>query len=94
MGATAHSTEAAVNHTTPMRKTRRRPNRSPAAPLSRTNDASVSEYPVMVHCSAAKPAPRSLPTAGNAIVTIVASTAASAEPSTVANTTQRPAADR
>ena len=94
MGAAAHSSDAAVNHTTPMRKTRRRPKRSPAAPLSRTSDANVSEYPVMVHCRAPKVAPRSLPMAGRAMATIVASTAASAEPSTVANTTQRPAADR
>ena len=41
-GASAQSTEAAVNHTEPMTKTRRRPNRSPAAPPSRISDASVT----------------------------------------------------
>ena len=41
-GAIPHSREAAANPTTPTRKTRRRPNRSPAAPPSRMNAASVS----------------------------------------------------
>ena len=40
--ASPHSTEAAVNQTTPMRKMRRRPKRSPSAPPSSTNAASIS----------------------------------------------------
>jgi hypothetical protein len=42
VGASAHSSEAAANHTTPIRNTRRRPYRSPSAPPSRISPASES----------------------------------------------------
>ena len=41
-GATAQSSDAPANHTTPVRNTRRRPNRSPSAPPRRRNPASVN----------------------------------------------------
>ena len=42
VGASPHSSEAAANQTTPTRKTRRRPYRSPSAPPSSTSEASAS----------------------------------------------------
>ena len=42
VGARPHTKEARANHTTPTRKTRRRPYRSPSTPPSRMNAASVS----------------------------------------------------
>ena len=41
VGATAHSSDATANQTTPTRNTRRRPNRSPSEPPSSRNAASV-----------------------------------------------------
>lgn len=41
-GAMPHSTDATANQTTPTRKMRRRPNRSPREPPSRMKPASVS----------------------------------------------------
>ncbi len=41
-GANPHSAEASANQTTPIRKIRRRPNRSPSEPPSRMNPARVS----------------------------------------------------
>ena len=41
-GAMPQASDATANHTTPMTKTRRRPNRSPSEPPSRINEASVS----------------------------------------------------
>ena len=41
-GATPHSSDATANQAVPMRKTLRRPNRSPSAPPSRIRDARAS----------------------------------------------------
>jgi hypothetical protein len=91
-GARPHSSDAEANQATPTMKTRRRPYRSPSAPPSRIRLASVSVYPLTVHCRPDSAAPRSAPIAGNATLTTVASSIARPEPSTAANSTQRPAA--
>ncbi len=41
-GASPHSSDAPANQTTPTRKIRRRPNRSPSEPPSRINEARLS----------------------------------------------------
>lgn len=91
-GASPHSRDASANQMTPTRNTRRLPSRSPSDPPSSKNAARVSPYPLTVHWSAAVPACSSRPISGSAIVTTVPSMNASADPSTVANRTQRPCA--
>ena len=88
-GASPHSRDASANQTTPTRNTRRLPSLSPSDPPSSRNAARVSPYPLTVHCRAAVPACISRPMSGSAIVTTVPSMNASADPSTVANRTQR-----
>jgi hypothetical protein len=85
-----HSTDATANQTTPTRKIRRRPNRSPRAPPTRSKPASVRVYAVTTHCSAASPVLKSRPMAGKAMPTTVASIEAMADPRTVAARTHRP----
>ena len=93
VGATAHSSDAVANHATPTRNTRRRPYRSPSAPPSRISAARASVYPVTVHCRPESPVCRSRPIRGNAMLTTVASSDARLDPSTVASSAQRPAAE-
>ena len=90
-GARPHSSEAAANQVTPIRNTRRRPNRSPSEPPSRISEARLSEYPLTVHCKEAAEAWKSVPMCGSATFTTVMSMNVSAEPSTVASSTHRPA---
>ena len=93
VGARAHSPEAIANQTTPHRKTRRRPNRSPSDPPSSSRPARVSAYALTIHWSPPSPASRSSPMVGRATLTTVASRNAIPDPSTVARSTQRPAVD-
>src|SRR5438093_1995550 len=89
-GAAAHVADATANQTMPKLKMRRRPKRSPRAPPSRMNDASVSVYPVTTHCSPAKSAWRSAPIRGSATLTTVPSSIVMPDPRTVAASTQCP----
>jgi hypothetical protein len=91
-GASPHSSDAVANHTTPMMNTRRRPNRSPSEPPSRISAASAKVYALIVHCSPEKPASSSVPMRSSATFTTLASSIASPDPSTVANSTHRPCA--
>jgi hypothetical protein len=50
LGASAHASDPAENRTSPVRKTRRRPNRSAAEPDSMSRLASTSVYASTVHC--------------------------------------------
>ena len=92
-GATPQSTDAAANQTTPITNTRRRPSRSPSAPPSRIRLASIRRYPLVIHCSCANEASRSLPIVFRATLTTVPSSIAIPEPSTAASTTPRPTAE-
>ena len=92
-GARAHSPEATANQTTPDTKSRRRPKRSPSDPPSSSRPARVSAYALTVHWSPLSPASRSSPMVGSATLTTVESRKAIPDPSTVARSTQRPAAD-
>lgn len=92
LGASAQSSDATLNQATPMRKIRRRPKMSPSDPPINMKADKVIRYDVSTHCSPATWAPKVRPIAGRATLTTVASNAAIPEPSTVANTTQRPGA--
>src|SRR6266567_8935610 len=70
---------------------RRRPKMSPSEPPSRMSAARVIRYPVRTHGRPDIAAPRSLPMAGSATLTTVASSAAMPDPSTVATRIHRPA---
>jgi hypothetical protein len=90
VGAAPDRREAAANQTVPIRKTFRRPYRSPNAPPSRINDASASRYPVRTHWSWLTFASRSLPMWGIATLTTVASSDAIPLAATVATSASRP----
>lgn len=90
-GASPQRSEATANQPTPKRNTRLRPSRSPSEPPSRRNAVSGSAYASTVHCRPAAPAPKVQPMCGKAMFTTVMSTKASADPSTVASSTQRAA---
>jgi hypothetical protein len=77
-----------------MRKIRLRPYRSPSPPASRMSEARLRVYPVTVHCSDAKLAPRSRPMSGSVTFTTVASIPAMLELRTVATRIHRPRAER
>ena len=89
--ASPQSIEASANHSTPATNRRRLPKRSPRDPPSRMRQASVSVYALTVQVSPERPASRSLPIVGSAMLTTVASTNVRLEPRTVAASTQRPA---
>src|ERR1019366_8572185 len=91
-GAVAQMSDATANHATPMTKIWRRPKRSQRAPERRMTPATVSRYPAETHCRPEICAWNSLPMAGCAMPTTVASSCATALPSTVAVSTQRPRA--
>src|SRR3954453_19778685 len=84
--------EARANHTTPIRKTRRRPYRSPSEPPSRMSAASVSVSALTIHCSPDSDEPNSRPIEGSATDTAVASRNAMPDASTVTVTSHRPRA--
>jgi hypothetical protein len=67
-----------------------RPYLSPSDPARSSSPASVIVYAVTTHCRAASPTWKSRPMAGSAMPTTVASIDATADPSTVASSTQRP----
>ena len=92
-GAMAQSSDATANHTTPIRNTRLRPNRSPSDPPRSKNPARVNVYALTVHCSPVRPMPRSVPMRGRAMLTTVLSRNAMPDPRTVARITHRPWAD-
>ena len=71
--AAPHRAEAAVNNTTPMRKTRLRPSRSPSDPAFRTTLASMSEYASTTHWRSVKELCRSRWIFGSATLTTVMS---------------------
>ena len=83
-GANPQAIEASMNQTTPIRKIRRRPNRSPNEPPRRRKAARVSEYPVTTHCRAPSEAWNERLMGGRAMPTTVASMAATPLPSTAA----------
>ena len=72
-GAVAQISDATANHATPITKIFRRPKRSQSAPESRMSPATVSRYPAETHCRPAICAWNSLPIAGCAMPTTVAS---------------------
>ena len=59
--------------TSPTRKTRFRPSRSPARPPSRRKPPKNRVYALMIHCRLASESPRSFWIDGSATFTIVAS---------------------
>ena len=71
--AAPQAAEATVNRTTPVRKTRLRPSRSPSEPALRTTVASVSEYASTTHCRSVKELWRSRWIFGSATLTTVMS---------------------
>src|SRR5437588_6839132 len=91
VGATAHSSDATVNTPVPIWKMRRRPLRSPSEPPSRMSEASVSRYPLRIHCRELVEACRSSPILGTATLTTVPSRNAIPDPRTATASTQRPA---
>ena len=73
VGASPFSSEATVKITTPIRKMRLRPTRSPARPPSRRNPPKMSVYELTTHCRSASDISRSSWIDGSATFTIVAS---------------------
>src|SRR3954452_13025100 len=71
--ASPHAADAIVNRTTPIRKSRLRPNRSASAPAVRTQVASPSAYASTTHCRSEKEASSARSIAGRATFTIVMS---------------------
>src|SRR5580700_746598 len=92
LGAIAQISDATANHATPMTKIFRRPKRSQSAPARRMSPATVRRYPADTHCRPAIWAWNSLPIAGWAMPTTVASSCAIALPRTVAVSTHFPRA--
>src|SRR5215471_14668084 len=90
LGARPQASEASANHMVPITKSFRRPYVSPSDPPSSSSPASVSVYPSTTHCMLETWAWKSLPIAGSAMPTTVASSAAIPDPSTVAASTHRP----
>jgi hypothetical protein len=84
-GATTQRADATANHSAPMTKIRRRPMVTERNGKEDQRRASVTVYPVMVHCNPSNRACRSFPTAGNAMLTTVTSSDAMADPRTAAN---------
>ena len=72
VGAIPHGRDASANQTTPIRKIRFRPYRSPSAPATRSSPASVSVYAVTTHCRVAIPVWNPRPIEGSAMPTTVA----------------------
>src|ERR1700752_4438121 len=89
LGASAHSTEATPNTTTPIRSTDSRPNWSEIAPATRISAPSVSRYPSTTHCCRARPPPNSLPIAGSARLTTDPARKATNEANTATATSGR-----
>ena len=73
VGARLHSSDPRAKIVRPTWNTRRRPNRSPAAPESISSDASTRVYTSTTHCSCGVVADMSLRMDGNATLTMVAS---------------------
>ncbi len=71
--ASAPSSEAAVNRATPPRKSRRRPNRSPARPPSSSRPPNTSVYALSTQASPAGENPRSARMRGSATFITVTS---------------------
>ena len=89
VGARAQASEASANTTVPVSNSRRRPNRSPAAPPTRISEPRKRVYPFTTHCSAPRLASSPRCITGSAIVTTVASMNAIAEARMVAASTHR-----
>src|SRR6266702_1889472 len=94
LGDIAHSSDAAANHATPTRYTRRLPSRSPSDPPSRIRLANGSRYPFWIHCSAPNPASNSWPIRFVATFAIVLSRNAMPLPRIVTASTPRPSVVR
>src|SRR3954451_8073022 len=73
LAARPFSSEAAVKMTSPMRKSRLRPRRSPARPPSKRKPPNTSVYALTIHWRLASESPRSFWIDGSATFTIVAS---------------------
>ena len=73
LGASPFRSDATVKITTPMRKIRLRPTRSPARPPSSRKPPKTSVYALTIHCRSASDIPRSSWIEGSATFTIVAS---------------------
>jgi hypothetical protein len=87
--ASAQPIDAAANSATPAENTRRRPNRSPAAPPTSSSAASISAYDSTTHCTSARLAPNSRCSAGSATFTSVESMNTMLEATVVAASTPR-----
>src|SRR3954452_12028298 len=73
LAARPFSSDAAVKMTSPMRKSRLRPRRSPARPPSKRKPPNTSVYALTIHWRLASESPRSFWIDGSATFTIVAS---------------------
>src|SRR3954447_9248645 len=73
LAARPYSSDAVVKMTSPMRKTRLRPRRSPARPPSKRKPPNTSVYALTIHWRLASESPRSFWIDGSATFTIVAS---------------------
>jgi len=89
VGATPQSSEATVNRTRPLEKTRRAPSRSPRPPARSSALAKASVYPSMTQDSPAIPVPRSFWMLGTATFPAVTSSSAIPSPKLVATSVQR-----
>src|SRR6266536_4605413 len=94
LGDIAQSSDAAANHATPTRYTRRLPSRSPSDPPSRIRLASGNRYPFWIHCRAPNPASNSWPIRFVATFAIVLSRNAMPLPRIVTASTPRPSVVR
>src|SRR5580692_2050897 len=72
-GDKPHHTDAIVKTITPIRKARRRPNKSPIEPPTRMSAPRSRPYDSITHCASITVAPRLDWRAGNATFTIVLS---------------------